>query len=193
MSASFHRIASAFAHPAHPASAPNSGPENSQGLLALQPQTRQRLKGLVHNLCHDPNQYEDLEQVALTCHWQAEESNPGKTSSWYVQYCASCIRNYLRTGRSVDSLKRRNSVCAIEECPDFDVPQEGDGLQEISARDYLRAMMRWLDRAERQTLQLLSEGWTVREIARDQHIGQATVIARHRHIRAIALSLRIRP
>jgi DNA-directed RNA polymerase specialized sigma24 family protein len=193
MSACFRRIASAFPHPIHPAPAPNTGPENSHGLLALQPEIRHRLKGLVHKLCHDPNQYEDLEQVALTCYWQAEETSPGKTPSWYMQHCASCIRNYLRAGRSVDSLKRRNSVCAIEECPDVDVPLEWDALEEVSVRDCLRELMRRLDRAERQTLQLLSEECTVREIAQDQHIAHATVIARHRHIRAIALGLGIHP
>jgi DNA-directed RNA polymerase specialized sigma24 family protein len=147
---------------------------------------------LVHKLCHDPNQYDDLEQVALTCHWQAEESNPGKTPGWYAQRCAFRIRNCLRTGRSVDSLKHRNSVCPIAECPEADVPMEGDGLREICVQDCLRELMRRLDQAERQTLQLRTEGYTVREIARDQHISQATVIARHRHIRTLAGSLEIR-
>ena len=182
MSASFRGIANAIAPPCPPAAAPNGSAENGASLLVLQPEIRDRLSGLVHKLCHDPNLHEDLLQLALICHWQAEESNPGKTPSWYVQHCASCVHDYLRMGRSVDSLRHRGLACREDGSAALALAAREDVFRDICERDLFNELNQRVGATGQQVLRLLRNGLGVREIARELHISHVAVLAHRRHI-----------
>jgi RNA polymerase sigma factor (sigma-70 family) len=193
MSASFRRIANAVAYPSPPASAPSSGPENGGGLLVIQPEIRDRLSGMARRLCHDPNLHEDILQEALLCLWRAEVGYPGQTASWYLQRCASCIRDYLRKGRSVDSRKRSRLVCSIEQMGVLDIPSRDDVVQHICEHDEFDELMHRLGPAEQETLRLLRQELTLQEIGLSLRISHVAVMGRRRHIRTAAASLGIGP
>jgi DNA-directed RNA polymerase specialized sigma24 family protein len=191
MSASFYRTTNATVYSSPPASAGNAGADEGAGLPVVQHEIRDRLRNLARKLCNDPNQYEDLEQVALICHWQAEISSPGQTVSWYEQRCRFCLQDYLKKGRSVDSLKHGASGCSMDELGGPELAAGGDLVQEVCARDAVEELARHLHPAERETLRLLLAGLTVREIAREQHCSQRVVVARLSRIRSAAISLGI--
>jgi RNA polymerase sigma factor (sigma-70 family) len=183
--------AKVFGQPGHRASGLVSGAEHRGGLLVGQPAIHDEVSRLVHKLSNDPNQYEDLLQEALLCYWQAVASNPGQTASWYRQRCRFCIHDYLRKGRSVDSLKHNRSACSIDEVAEHDSTPDGDIFQEICERDLFDELTRRLDPAEQRTLRLLREELTLREIAQALHISHVAVIGRRRHIAATAAGLGI--
>jgi DNA-directed RNA polymerase specialized sigma24 family protein len=178
-------------HLCHGVSAPICGAENSGALLAVQPETRDQVGRLVHKLCHDPNLYEELLQEALLCYWRSEVGNPGQTASWYRHRCRFCIQDYLKKGRSVDSLKHRRSTCASDGLGSLDSVADDDILQAICARDAFNELARRLNAGGQRTLWLLREELTLREIGRELHISHVAVIARRRHIAATAVGLGI--
>ena len=167
------------------------GAESSGSLLAAQPETREQVSRLVHKLCNNPNLYDDLLQEALLCHWRAEVRNPGQTASWYRQRYRFCIQDYLKKGHSVDSLKHRGPTCTSDGSRALDSVAADDIPQAICAGDAFNELACRLDAAEQRTLRLLREEMTLREIARELHISHVAVLARRRHIAAIAVGLGI--
>jgi RNA polymerase sigma factor (sigma-70 family) len=167
------------------------GAEISGGLLALQPETREQVRRLVHKLCHDPNLHEDILQEALLCHWRTEVRDPGHAASWYRQRCRFCIQDYLKKGHSVDSLKHRCSICTSDGSGALDSVADDDTLLAICAEDAFNELARRLDAVEQRILRLLRDELTLREIGRELHISHVAVIARRRHIAATAVGLGI--
>jgi DNA-directed RNA polymerase specialized sigma24 family protein len=177
----------------HPASTLGAGAENGVGLLVERPEIQDALRRLVQARCNDPDLQEDIVQEVQLCLWRAEVTTPGKTLSWYLERCRFCIQHFFKKGRSVDSLKRSDSACSLNEFDELELPAAGDLWEEICARDE-REQLAWrLDPQEQQTLQLRWEELSEREIAQQEHVRPATVIDRCRHIRTIALGLGIRP
>ena len=158
--------------------------ENGLGRLVERPEVQDVLRRLVHNLCHDPNLYEELLQEALLCHWRTEVSDPGHTLSWYLERCRFRIQHYFNQGRSVDSLKHSHSACSLDELDELELPVASDLRQEICARDEREELARRLDPVERQTLELRCEDLSEREIAQQEHVRPATIIERCRHTSA---------
>src|SRR5215510_2636103 len=66
------------------------------------------LRRIVARVSADPNLSDDLLQEAVIHFWLQEQRQPGNSLSWYLQSCYFRLENYLRRGRSVDSLKHRN-------------------------------------------------------------------------------------
>ncbi|MGO8931754.1 MAG: sigma-70 family RNA polymerase sigma factor [Limisphaerales bacterium] len=178
----------------HCASAPSLAAETRTGLLVAQAEIRDQVSRLVRRISRDPYLYQDLLQEALLCLWRAEVRKPGQTVSWYQQRCRFRIRDYLRAGRSVDSLKHHRSARSIDELEDSGGgprAPEGDLLQEVCARDLFDELMRQLDPAGQRTLRLLREERTVREIARELHLSHVAVLGQRRRIAAAAVGLGI--
>ena len=120
-----------------------------------------------------------------------EADRPGRTRSWYIKSCEFQARNYLKQGRSVDSLKRaRNLVRFGDDQQDFDergqfaveVVDPCDGLQEVMARDIVDLVVPQLNETQRQILRLLLKGMGVREIARQLRITHPAVIKHRKKI-----------
>ena len=70
--------------------------------------TRERLGRLVQHITSNLTLWDDLLQEAMIHLWLMEVRRPGQTRSWYLQSCKFHLLHYLSSGRSVDSIKRRD-------------------------------------------------------------------------------------
>jgi DNA-binding CsgD family transcriptional regulator len=125
-----------------------------------------------------------------------EQEYPGQTRSWYLQSCDFFLRNYLRNGRSVDSPRHRGRLLPWE-LRHQDAPGEKDGFCEpvglVSAREILALLDRWLTPAERQILQLLAQGFAVREVASRLKLSHTSVVRHRRRIAEVAVRMGVEP
>ena len=160
-------------------------------------QTLEQLGKIVVRLTSNPALREDLMQEALIHLWQVQEQNPGQTKNWYVQNCRFHLLHYLAAGRSIDSPKRRASQMQPSEHDDNsdDLLDRFEGsdtvLQDVSARDMISSLSKWLSGRELSILQWLSEGLGTREIAKRLGISHPMVIKHRRKIAALAEKLAI--
>jgi RNA polymerase sigma factor (sigma-70 family) len=164
-------------------------------------ETLEQLGKIVVRLTSNPALREDLMQEALIHLWQVQEQNPGQTKNWYAQNCRFHLLHYLALGRSVDSPKRRASQIQPSDHDDDsgDLLDRFEGsdtvLQDVSARDILSSLSKWLSPREMSILQWLAEGLGAREIAKRLGISHPMVIKHRRKIAALAekLSIASRP
>ena len=91
----------------------------------------------------------------------------------------------------MDSLKHRAATCPNGDPEPPEPADDHNLLQEICTRDAFAELMRHLGPEERETLRLLGEEWTAREIARKLHVSHVAIVLRRRHIAATALRLGI--
>ncbi len=182
----------ATAHPYECASNPGPGTENRGGLL-LGRDIQDQLSWLVRGMSPNPSLYEDLMQEALVCFWRAQAANPGQTISWYKRRCRFHLQHLLGAGRSVDALKRGSSARPIDESKGYEPAAEDDIFQEICAQDECDELARHLDAAGQRTLHLLTEGLTLREVARELQISHVAVVHRRERIAAEAVSIGLHP
>lgn len=162
-------------------------------------QTLDQLGRIVGQLRSDPTLDEDLMQEALIHLWQIQERHPGQTRSWYLQNCHFHLQHHLASGRSIDSLKRRNFQVHVgsedDEHDNFweNLAGPDSVMADVSARDMLFALAKGLSERERMILHWLAEGLGVREIARQLDVSHPTVIKSRRKIAGIAKDLSIPP
>lgn len=156
--------------------------------------TLQQLRAVAAKLTGDQDLQKDLMQEMLIHLYRVEVDRPGRTRSWYVKSCEFHARNYLKLGRSVDSLKRaRNLVflgAATEEFDGhvfcmFDAADPLDEHAELVARDILNLVMPRLNATQREILYLLIKGMGVREVARELKMTHPAVIKHRRKIAQI--------
>ena len=120
---------------------------------------------------------------------------PDRTSSWYIKSCEFRARNYLKHGRSIDSIKRsRNGVplgqiyddsdgqvyCFIEAMDPVDLQSE------LYTKDIVDLVTLQLSDTQQQIFFLLMKGFRIREIARELHISHPAVIKHRKKIARIA-------
>jgi DNA-directed RNA polymerase specialized sigma24 family protein len=163
------------------------------------PNVRRRLQGLVQRLAANNGLHDDMMQEALIHLWQSGERHPGQRPAWYLQACRFHLQNYLRLGRSVDSGKHFLSGLPqpINGQDSEEVPRElhtnGDFLDEVTARDLVSVLSRWLTMTEKQVLDCLADGLSAREIAKRLNISHTRVNSCRRHIGLLALKSGITP
>lgn len=159
-----------------------------------------RLEKLVSRLTSNATLREDLMQEALVHLWLIQQQLPGQTESWYLQNCRYHLQHYLASGRSVDSFKRsggRVHPSANGEDHDtlldiFDNEETCEAvLADVSARDIITAMSKWLPEIERTMLRYLAEGLGTCDIAKRLNISHPMVIKHRRKIAALATKLAI--
>jgi RNA polymerase sigma factor (sigma-70 family) len=160
-------------------------------------ETLEQLGRMVVRLAGNPTLREDLMQEALIHLWQVQEQSPGQTRHWYIQNCRFRLLHYLASGRSVDSLKRRNSQVQPRDS-DHDQQEFLDNIRstdspvdDISARDIFLSLAEVLSEREKLVLGWLAEGHGTREIARRLNISHPMVIKHRRKIAALARKLSI--
>ncbi|HYV26608.1 MAG TPA: LuxR C-terminal-related transcriptional regulator, partial [Candidatus Eisenbacteria bacterium] len=162
--------------------------------------TVERLGKLVSRLTSNVTLREDLLQEALVHLWQIQQQQPGQTESWYLQNCRYHLQHYLASGRSVDSHKRSGGRVHPPENGDdhdslldiFDNDETCDAvLADVSARDIITSMSKWLPDLERTVLQYLAEGLGTCDIAKKLNISHPMVIKHRRKIAALATKLAI--
>jgi len=126
---------------------------------------------------------------------QAETKLPNRTLSWYIKSCEFHARNYLKHGRSIDSIKRaRNSVPLGQMDDDphrdtywpLDTMDPVDLHSELFTQDIVDLVMLNLTDMQQQIFSLLMKGFRVREIARELHITHPAVIKHRKRIARIA-------
>jgi len=157
--------------------------------------TRERLYRIIRQLTSDEASHDDLMQEALVHLWLREARYPGQKKSWYLQSCRFHLQHYLESGRSVDSTKRRSGQIQL--------PQDEDGeaaLQEhktsdttffsqISAKELLNLLSKWLTPRENAILDCLADGLGAREIARKLNITHPTATRSRRKIAKLVIDL----
>ena len=142
---------------------------------------------------------DDLMQEALFHLWQQETECPGQSPHWYLQSCRFHLQNFLRQGRSVDSMKRFRAQVLRREQPDDGMnlvePEDPNGSlwDEVSANDFMAELSQWLTLQEKDTLLCLMDGLTARETAKRLDVSH-TLVNRHRsRIASLALKLGVEP
>jgi len=160
-----------------------------------EPGTKERLGRLVQNITSNRTLWDDLHQEALIHLWTTEVHRPGQTRSWYWQSCRLHLLHYLASGRSVDSIKRRDGQMPYEPQADdqYDLPEVlGPGasvLSSVSARELVFLLSRQLLPAEKAVLDCLADGLGPREIGRRLNISHPMVIKHRCKIASILASL----
>jgi DNA-directed RNA polymerase specialized sigma24 family protein len=163
-------------------------------MLIDEGRTREQLARITYRLSADPVLRDELAQEALVHLWLLEERRPGQRPSWYLQSCKYHLQNYLMSGRSIDSRKRKSGRVTYpdNEMQEFVfVDNHGDVVGPISARDILTLLSGQLSPFERQVLDCLSEGLGAREIAKRLDVTHPTIIKYRRRIAALATRLGI--
>jgi len=167
-------------------------------MLIDAPGIRSQLHRMVSRL-GPPFLREDLMQEALVHLWQMEEQDPSKDQGWYLQGCRFYLQNFLRQGRSVDSVKHFRAQILNREQPDdglnlFDPAQSNTSMwEEGNVNDCMAELFQWLTPQENDTLLCLMDGLSARETAKRLDISH-TMVNRHRaQIANLALKLGIAP
>ena len=142
---------------------------------------------------------DDLMQEALLHLWRQETDYPGQSPQWYVESCRFYLQNFLRQGRSVDSLKHYRDRIFLREKPfdgtHPDEPEDPNAVQwdEVGVNDIIAELTQWLTPQEKDTLRCLMDGWTARETARRLNVSH-TLVNRHRsRIASLTLKLGVAP
>jgi len=162
-------------------------------MLVDEPSAREVLTRLVQKLGSNPALWDDLHQEALIHLWVIEARRPGQTRSWYLQSCKFHLLHYLASGRSVDSIKRRDGQIHYEfQAEDqydlYDLVDPGASvLSCVSARELLSLLSGHLLPHERDVLHCLADGLGPREIGRRLNISH-TMVIKHRCKIAFLLS-----
>src|SRR5436309_3163562 len=164
-------------------------------MLVDEPKIKESIGRLVQNLASNPTLWDDLRQEALIHLWLIEIHRPGQTRSWYLQSCKFHLLHYLASGRSVDSIKRRDGQMPYEPQSDdpYDLPELVDPgasvLSSVSARELVFLLSRQLLPAEKAVLDCLADGLGPREIGRRLNISHPMVIKHRCKIASILASL----
>jgi RNA polymerase sigma factor (sigma-70 family) len=154
-----------------------------------------QLRGVASKLTSDPELQKDLLQEMFVHLVKVRTELPARTSSWYIKSCEFRARNYLKHGRSVDSIKRaRNCVplgqlyddpdgqvyCFVEAMDPVDLQSE------LYTKDIVDLVTLQLSDTQQQIFFLLMKGFRVREIARELHMSHPAVIKHRKKIARIA-------
>jgi len=151
----------------------------------------EKLRGVTAKLTANEELRKDLLQEMLIHLVDVEVKQPGRTVSWYIKSCEYRARNYLKHGRSVDSLKRAGDLVPLGLCSDeaaghmffqTDAVDPTDGHAELAAREIVELVMPRLSSIQQEILYLLMKGLGVREVARELGVSHPAVIKHRRKI-----------
>src|SRR5437868_4520240 len=158
-------------HGAHVDDRDGTTTERSTFMLVYQKETRAVVRRIVFKLTCDAALQDDLTQEGLVHLWLREQQCPGQSESWYLQSCRFFLQNFMRNGRSVDSLRRGGSLLSSSELDECMEQADEDGsltngsvLALVSTREIMSLLSKWLTPIERSILQCLADGLGVREI-----------------------------
>lgn len=119
---------------------------------------------------------------------KARHADPGRPLDWYVEGCEFHARNYLRRGRSIDSLKRAQGAVALGSDGGTEAglglmdPVAKDLRRELISQEIIELVARHLTARQQQSLELLLSGCGVRETARRLGVSHPAIIKHRRKI-----------
>lgn len=160
------------------------------------PAVFRRIDRIVLALVHATEWRDDFRQEALIhfCHEVSE--HPGRGLRWYLRSCYLFLRNLLRLGRSIDSLKHYAAHCrsdayqpSDEENPVSELAAATDVRQEVFLRDTVSELFRLLRPKDQQILLLLSEGNSLPDVAVILHLSNRTTTRARLRIAAAATKI----
>src|ERR1039457_1172266 len=77
-----------------------------------------QLHGIAGKLTADPDLQKDLMQEMFVHLVRIQTAEAGQMLSWYLKSCEFHACNYLKFGRSIDSLKRAGNGVPYDDIPD---------------------------------------------------------------------------
>jgi len=169
-----------------------------RGAAVIENKIVKQLHGIASKLTSDAELQKDLMQEMFVHLVRVQSAEAGQTPSWYMKSCEFHARNYLRLGRSIDSIKRARNGVPYEETPseDGEYGSAGTGpapmvgqleIQgEIITNDIVNSIVPRLSNTQQQILFLLLKGCGVRETAREIGITHPAVIKHRKKIARIA-------
>ena len=147
--------------------------------------TRELLSRIVFRLSADSAIREDLMQEALVHLWLREARYPGQKRSWYLQSCRFHLQHYLQRGRSIDSRKRGTGSAELPDEEETETPEligQHDYAAQATVNDLVGVLSASLNSIEKQMLDCLLDGLTLREIASTLRISAPTALKYRRRI-----------
>ena len=154
-----------------------------------------QLHGIAGKLTADPDLQKDLMQEMFVHLVRLQTAEAGQMLSWYLKSCESHARNFLKFGRSIDSLKRAGNGMPYDEIPDGnDAPGASPALSveiqgELITNDIVNRILPQLSDMQQQILFLLMKGCGVRETGREVGITHPAVIKHRKKIARVAREL----
>lgn len=157
-----------------------------------------QLHGIASKLTADAELQKDLMQEMFVHLIRVQTTEAGQTPSWYMKSCEFHARNYLKQGRSIDSIKRARNGVPYDEAPSDDGEHFSPGTcpvpmasqieiqGEIITNDIVNLIVPRLSDTQQQILFLLLKGCGVRETAREIGITHPAVIKHRKKIARIA-------
>ncbi len=157
-----------------------------------------QLRGIASKLTADGELQKDLMQEMFVHLVQVQSAEAGQTPSWYMKSCEFHARNYLKLGRSIDSIKRARNGVPYDETPSDDGGHASNGTRpahsvgqieiqgEIITNDIVNLIVPRLSDKQQQILFLLLKGCGVRETAREIGITHPAVIKHRKKIARVA-------
>ena len=142
---------------------------------------------------------EDLLQEALVYLWLKEQERSGQTRSWYLQGVRAHLKDFQRSGRSIDSPKRSGARISFPENGEArdhwrDSLQFDEGfLSAVAACDIISLLTDRLNSRDQRILGELAMGHGACEIAAMLRVSHAFVAKRHRQIAKLAIKLGLHP
>jgi DNA-directed RNA polymerase specialized sigma24 family protein len=172
--------------------------ETEQGILS-DPAVGKALRRIINKTELCPQGRKDLLQEALVYLWSREEQHPGQQLAWYLRAVKFYLKDIRRSGRSVDSPKRRGAQVGfsnqwLEHAASAGGLRSDDGIHsEINARDTFCLLAGRLGRMDRIILGLLANGLGIRDIAYMLGLSHTFVVRHRRRIAKLATTLEIGP
>ncbi len=157
--------------------------------------TLKQLRGVAAKLTRDLELQKDLLQEMFIHLVRVQVELPARTPSWYIKSCEFHARNYLKHGRSVDSLKRARNLIPFGQVSDdadgkilflLDPADPIDLHSELVTQDIVNLIMLRLTDTQQRIFFFLIHGLGVREIARELGITHPAVIKHRKKIARIA-------
>lgn len=145
-----------------------------------------KLQRIVEGMVCGAAERDDLLQEALMHLWVTQNRRPGQTTSWYLQSCRFHLQHYLTRGRSLDSKKRSTNRADLLEddklIPLGSLLASGCVAGLAAANDDIRVLSEFLTSNEKQILDKLLDGLSLREVAGALGISFPTALKRRRRI-----------
>src|SRR5437762_7933550 len=172
---------------------------SEHGLLSDEPAVRKALLQIVTSLEDNFHARKDLIQEALVHLWSSERQHPRQRRSWYLQGVKFHLNDFMNSGRSLDSLKRRGAqVSFADNSAEWDHWRDSLELDEgimsaVNSHDICSVLLDRLRPTDQLILRGMAEGLRISEIANALHRPRGFVESHRLRIAKLAVKLGINP